>query len=85
MKCGDKVQVKDLAKVEASFRGRLGTVTADSRSGDVVVVEFADKADTRAFNADELGQVARKTPVSKASTSKASTSKARAFKAHASK
>jgi hypothetical protein len=80
MKRGDKVQVKDLAKVEASFRGRVGTVTADSESGDVVAVEFADKADTHAFNADELGHVAHKTPGSKASTSKA-----RAFKAHASK
>jgi hypothetical protein len=80
MKRGDKVQVKDLAKVEASFRGRLGTVTADSESGDVVAVEFEGKGDTHAFNADELGQVARKT-----TGSKASTSKGRAFKAHASK
>jgi hypothetical protein len=75
MKPGDKVQVKDVAKVEASFRGRVGIVTAGSQSGDVVAVEFADKGDTHAFNADELGQVARRT----------AGSKTRAFKPHASR
>ena len=70
MKPGDKVQVKDVAKVEASFRGRVGIVTAGSQSGDVVAVEFADKGDTHAFNADELGQVARRTAGSKTRASK---------------
>ncbi|HXM67849.1 MAG TPA: hypothetical protein VN911_14035 [Candidatus Acidoferrum sp.] len=75
MKTGDKVQVKDVENVVASFRGRVGIVTADSEAGDVVAVEFADKGDTHAFNADELGQVARRT----------AGSKTRAFKAHASR
>jgi hypothetical protein len=65
MKRGDKVQVKDLATVEASYRGKIGTVTADSRLGDVVVAEFGDKTSSHAFNASELNPVARKAHTSK--------------------
>jgi len=67
MKLGDKVQVKDLATVEASFRGRIGTLIADSEQGDVVVAEFSDKdkAITHAFNAGELAHIVSKPNLSK--------------------
>jgi hypothetical protein len=57
MKRGDKVQVKDMEKVAPAFRGKIGTVTADSTVGDVIVAEFGDKAVTHAFFADELSEV----------------------------
>ena len=43
MKRDDKVRVKLLANlpdVEKSYRGRIGTVIADSEPGEVILVEF---------------------------------------------
>jgi len=65
MKRGDKVQVKNLEQVAPAFRGKIGTVTADSRLGDVVVAEFGEKPVSHAFSVDQLSEVVHKARTSK--------------------
>jgi hypothetical protein len=54
MKCGDKVRVKLLANVEHWFRGRTGTVDADSGPGEVVQVSLDDEAAAYPFQPEDL-------------------------------
>jgi hypothetical protein len=54
MKRGDQVQVKDAASVDSEYRGRTGTVIADTAPGQLVDVEFDDEAVTHSFNAIDL-------------------------------
>ncbi|MGA3318973.1 MAG: hypothetical protein ABSC64_21365 [Candidatus Korobacteraceae bacterium] len=53
MKRGDKVRVAVLAH-EPEFRGRFGTVLADSAPGEMVKVEFEEEAIRHNFLAREL-------------------------------
>ncbi len=57
MKRSDRVRVKLLANVENWFRGRNGTVLADSAPGEVVLVEFDDEAVTHQFLAEDLERI----------------------------
>jgi hypothetical protein len=54
MKCGAKVRVKLLANVDRWFRGRTGTVDADSAPGEVVQVSLDDEAVPRPFQPEDL-------------------------------
>ena len=54
MKCGDKVQIKPLANVEHWFRGRTGTVDADSAPGEVVQVSLDDESVAHPFRPEDL-------------------------------
>jgi hypothetical protein len=54
LKRGDRVRVKLQANVESEFRGRTGTVDADSALGEVVVVSFDDEAVAHQFLAEHL-------------------------------
>ena len=58
MKRGDKVRVKNMTatNVENSLRGRMGTVVADSKPGEVILVEFDGEAVTHQFLIDDLEQ-----------------------------
>jgi hypothetical protein len=42
--------------VENSLRGRMGTVVADSKPGEVILVEFDGEAVTHQFLIDDLEQ-----------------------------
>lgn len=53
MKCRDEMRVKLLAK-ETLYRGRTGTVVADSAPGELVEVEFHDELITHHFLAEDI-------------------------------
>jgi hypothetical protein len=57
MKRGDRVQVKLLANVVESLRGRKGVVSADSEAGEVVLVDMDDEAVTRQLFAEDLEKI----------------------------
>jgi hypothetical protein len=54
MKRGDPVRVKLQARAENEFRGKTGTVDADSALGGVVLVSFDDEAVAHQFLAEDL-------------------------------
>jgi hypothetical protein len=54
MRRGDRVRVKLQARVDNEFRGRTGTVDADSAPGEVVLVSFDDEAVAHQFLAEDL-------------------------------
>ena len=54
MKRGDQVRIKDVGSVDTEYRGRTGTVIADTAPGQLVDVEFDDEAVTHSFNASDL-------------------------------
>ena len=58
MKRGDRVRVKKLAK-EKEFRGKIGTLIADSTPGYVILVGMDDEPETEArqFLEEDLEQV----------------------------
>ena len=54
MKRGNRVRIRLLAKVDNWLRGKIGTVVADSASGEVILVEFDDEAVTHQFSGEDL-------------------------------
>ena len=54
MKRGDRARVKLQARVENEFRGKTGTVDADSAPGEVVIVSFDGEAVAHQFLAEDL-------------------------------
>ncbi len=59
MKRGDRVRVNKLAKVEKEFRGKTGTLIADSTPGHVILVGMDDEPETaaRQFIEEDLEQL----------------------------
>ena len=54
LKRGNRVRVKPQARVENEFRGKTGTVDADSAVGEVVLVSFNEEAVAHQFLAEDL-------------------------------
>jgi hypothetical protein len=50
----DRVKVKDAASVDFIYRGRTGSVIADTVHGEPVEVEFDDQTVPHSFNPDEV-------------------------------
>jgi hypothetical protein len=50
----DRVKVKDAASVDFIYRGRTGSVIADTVDGEPVEVEFDDQTVPHSFNPDEV-------------------------------
>jgi hypothetical protein len=54
MNRGERVRVKLLANVEHSFRGRTGTVDADSAPGEAVQASLDDEGIPYPFQPEDL-------------------------------
>jgi hypothetical protein len=57
MRCGERVRVKLLAKVDKWFQGRTGTVDADSAPDEMVPVSLDDEAVVQQFLVEDLERI----------------------------